>query len=44
MKKSTLSTLLVGGLIAPATMIGLTARGADAAAFFQIDTFDTVVR
>ncbi|WP_069791572.1 PEP-CTERM sorting domain-containing protein [Cyanobacterium sp. IPPAS B-1200] len=39
MKKSTLSTLLVGGLIAPATMIGLTARGADAAAFFVIDDF-----
>ncbi|MBE9222461.1 PEP-CTERM sorting domain-containing protein [Cyanobacterium stanieri LEGE 03274] len=41
MKKSTLSTLLVGGLIAPTAMIGLTARGADAAAFFQIDDFNT---
>ncbi|MBF2057491.1 MAG: PEP-CTERM sorting domain-containing protein [Cyanobacterium sp. T60_A2020_053] len=39
MKKSTLSTLLVSGLIAPTAMIGLTATGAGAAALITIDNF-----
>lgn len=41
MKKSTLSTLLVSGLIAPTAMIGLTATGAGAATLFTIDDFNS---